>query len=42
MNVSKVLMMKDVVGVQHILIKMLNLFLQFSHGLYKMSVFPEL
>lgn len=33
--------MKDAVGVQHILIKTLDLFLQFSHGQYKKSVFPE-
>lgn len=41
-NVSKVLLMKDVVGVQHILIKTSDLFPQVSHGLYKISVFPEL
>lgn len=35
-------MMKDVVGVQHILIKTSDLFPQVSHGLYKISVFPEL
>jgi len=35
-------MMKDFVGVQRILIKTSDLFLQISHGLYKRSVFPEL
>lgn len=35
-------MMKDVVGVQSILIKTSDLFPQVSHGLYKRSVFPEL